>query len=67
MPSDSPSNITTAKFGSHPFLIANAMSDATKPMTDPIDKSMPPVMITNATPIPMIAYKLDHLMRFCML
>ena len=24
-------------------------------MSDPIDKSIPPVMITNATPIPMIA------------
>ena len=42
----------------------SAISDATRPITDPMDRSIPPVMITNATPMPMMAYRLDHLSRF---
>ena len=34
---------------------ANAINAATRPITDPMDRSIPPVIMTNATPIPMMA------------
>ncbi len=55
MPTERAINTSTATAGFHSLLTMSAMSEATRPITDPMDRSIPPVMITNVTPMPMMA------------